>query len=153
MTVHLRKLCVGATSIDDLAAWQAQRLIDNDGKIWHQTRNWPKRREELLDGGSLYWIIKGKLSVRQTIIGFEEAPQDDLALIPQEILEAVKPRKPACRICLDPLLVPIFPRSHRPFQGWRYLITDDAPKDLPSGQSEGEIPADLEIELRDLGVL
>ena len=71
-TIHLRKLCVGVATIDELQEWQDYNLENRGGQIWHVTRSWPKRAEELLKGGSLFWIIKGSMSVRQPIVGFEE---------------------------------------------------------------------------------
>ena len=119
MALNIRKLCVGADSIEDLQHWQTGRLRLNGGKIWHTTRTWPRRFEEILQGGgSLYWIIKGQMAVRQGILGFEPEPQDD-----------DPDSRPYCRIILSPELVPTDPWPHRPFQGWRYLKADDAPPD------------------------
>ncbi|MEX0644539.1 MAG: DUF1489 family protein, partial [Parvularculaceae bacterium] len=66
MTLHLVKLCVGAASIEDLAAWQsgrlaAQRKAGEAPRLFHATFQSPKREAELLDGGSLYWVIKGAI--------------------------------------------------------------------------------------------
>ena len=140
MALHLRKLCVGADSIDDLARWQKRRLGEGGGRIWHATRNWPRRQSEILaDGGSLYWIIRGQICVRQTILGFEPAPSRD----PDE--------KPFCRILLDPTLVPTDPWPHRAFQGWRYLPGSEAPADLSDSPGAEDLPPDLAAELRALG--
>ena len=73
MTLNLIKLCVGAESIEDLANWQARRLAPLKKKnkpleLQHVTRMMPKRKDELLDGGSLYWVIKGQIAVRQKLI-------------------------------------------------------------------------------------
>jgi len=64
MTLHLLKLCVGIGTLSDLAAWQTKCLKDRvrlkqKPELIQDTRNMPKRRAELLDGGSLYWVIKG----------------------------------------------------------------------------------------------
>ncbi|NBP49463.1 MAG: DUF1489 family protein, partial [Alphaproteobacteria bacterium] len=76
MTVHLKKLSVGSTSLDSLREWQALRLA-HEGKIVHVTRNKPRRAEELLDGGSIYWIIKRVMVARQQIIDLAEAQRLD----------------------------------------------------------------------------
>lgn len=139
MTVHLKKLSVGSTSIDSMRGWQDQRRKAGL-PIIHPTRNWPKRHAELLDGGSIYWIIKGVMQVRQEI--------DDLI----EIQRA--DGKPGCGIVLKPELIPVWPKKQRIFQGWRYLEVPDAPLDRPVGAEDGEpMPAKLAAELRDLGLL
>ncbi|WP_420549493.1 DUF1489 family protein [Curvivirga sp.] len=142
-TIHLRKLCVGVESVEQLQEWQRINLPKRGGKIWHITRSWPKRAEELLKGGSLFWIIKGSMSVRQPIVGFEEHPSED----PDE--------KPKCRILLGPELVKTQPWPHRPFQGWRYLKPEEAPPDinmLENGETES-MPAEMIAELKSLGLM
>lgn len=141
MPLHLRKLCVGAESIDDLARWQEGRLKVNGGRIWHRTRNWPKREDEVLDGGSLYWIIKGVMSVRQRIVGFEQEPPEE------------EGDRPYCRILLDPALIRTHPWPHRPFQGWRYLVPSEAPPDIREGDDIGDLPPEMAAELKSLGLL
>ena len=138
MTLNIRKLCVGAESVDSLRDWQALRLKQM-GSIGHVTRMWPRRVAEVLDGGSLYWIIKGVMRVRQEITGFEEWPSED----PEE--------KPKCRIILAPELVLTEPWPHRPFQGWRYLVPDEAPPDLGARSDNDDMPPELVAELRSLG--
>jgi hypothetical protein len=142
MTLHLRKLCVGAESLEDLARWQAGRRRHGADRLWHRTRSWPRRHAEILrDGGSLYWIIKGAMVCRQPILGFEPEAHPD----PDE--------KPYCRILLDEPLIPTEPWPHRPFQGWRYLKAAEAPPDLAqAGAGEDALPPALAAELRALGV-
>jgi hypothetical protein len=142
MTVHLRKLCVGAETIDDLRRWidERQALAVATGKPveqTHTTRSTPKRREEILDGGSLYWIIKGQMQVRQPI----------LALRPVVDSEGIK----RCQIVLEQKLIVTQWRPHRPFQGWRYLEPKDAPRDL--ALTEEELSDDLRRELAELGLV
>ncbi len=147
MPLHIVKLCVGTDTIDDLATWQSSRLAEQkragikQPKIFHTTFQAPKRQAELLDGGSLYWVIKGLISVRQRLVGFAEGFKDD--------------GKPACRLLLDPVLVPVRPVPRRPFQGWRYLASDSAPADLKHGHNEtvAEMPAAMRKELAGLGLL
>ncbi len=138
MPLHIRKLCVGADTVEDLKEWQDGRLAQL-GSIGHVTRMWPKRQDEVLEGGSLYWIIKGVMRVRQRIIGFEEWPADD----PED--------KPKCRLVLDPELVLTEPWPHRPFQGWRYLKPEEAPPDLGARDDGEGMPAELAAELRAIG--
>lgn len=147
MTLHLVKLCVGAASIEDLATWQASRAAHHRAggtpRLAHTTFQTPKRQAELLDGGSLYWVIKGVIQVRQRIAGFDTGTKEDGSA--------------CCLILLDPELVPVRPARRRPFQGWRYLMADDAPPDLKGGMADagapGDMPAKMRRDLADLGLL
>ena len=115
--INLIKLSVGTETIDDLAAWQAtKRAQTPNGLPRHVTRMWPKRADELLDGGSLYWVIKGNIQARQRITALNEAiGQDGIR---------------RCAIVMDPKVIRVAPARRRPFQGWRYLAAEDAPPDL-----------------------
>ena len=138
MTLHLKKLSVGSESVETLAAWQAHRKKET-GKTMHVTRNFPRRRDELLAGGSIYWIIKGKFAARQEI---------------KDFIEVIQPSgKAHCGIVLKPKLIKLIPRQHRGFQGWRYLSESDAPADLANIGDTSEIPPELLAELKDLGLL
>ena len=139
--LHLQKLSVGSESVEDLSAWQATpRAQAPDGKPRHVTRMWPKRAEELLDGGSIYWVIKGMILCRQRL----------LRLDPYEDAEGVV----RCAIVSDPELVRVVPTPRRPFQGWRYLKPEDAPRDLtPREAREAPLPASLSAALAEIGVL
>ena len=137
MTVHLKKLSVGSQSLDSLRAGQALRLAQG-GRLVHVTRNRPRRAEELLDGGSIYWIIRGVVSARQGIIDLADAQRADGTL--------------ACGIVLSPEIIQVVPTKMRIFQGWRYLDADDAPADLTESVDESMPPA-LAAELRALGIL
>ena len=133
MALHLIKLCVGIESVDELRAWRAQRAAQGFAPIV-PTRQTPKRAAEVLEGGSLYWVIKGVILVRQPIVGIttlDSGPQP-------------------CRIDLAPQLVLTAPQPRRPFQGWRYLSAADAPPDLPTGEG-AEMPQDLARQLREIG--
>lgn len=144
MTVHLRKLAVGVNDLSELAARQAERSRElrmggEPALLRHLTRHTPRRAEELLNGGSLYWVIKGFIRVRQRIVGIE-------AVIAGE--------KPRCALLLDPELIATEPRPSRPFQGWRYLAAGEAPADAPPGApGEAAMPAPMVTELRELGLL
>ena len=137
MTVHLKKLSGGSQSLETLRAWQTVRLSET-GQLLHVTRNRPRRAEEILDGGSIYWIIKGVMSARQNIIDLAEVQRADGQV--------------ACGLVLSPDLVATVPTKMRIFQGWRYLETDDAPADLTDPVDESMPPA-MVAELRQLGVL
>ena len=136
MTVHLKKLSVGSSSVDGLRALQAQRLA-TAGRLIHITRNRPRRVEELLNGGSIYWIIKGVMTARQAIVDFVEAERAD--------------GSPACGIVLSPEIVTVVPTRMRIFQGWRYLEVADAPIDIGTDNDEN-MPSEFFAELRELGI-
>jgi hypothetical protein len=145
VTLHILKLCVGCDSIADLESWieetrlQYQRL-GRPYRQTHTTRMVPKRVDEIVGQGSLYWVIKGWLSARQRITAIE--PFTD----PDGISR--------CHIVLDPVVIPVRSRLCRPFQGWRYLAGKDAPPDLPRGAAAiSEMPEDMQRELRVLGLL
>ena len=139
--IHLVKLCVGAESIDDLAYWQtrgANKLkIDGVSCPVHETRQTPKKMEELLDGGSIYWVIKGTILVRQTI----------LAVRTREDLHG----RNFCQLAFDPELVATEPQGRKAFQGWRYLQPADAPADL-KGSDVSDVPPELTRALLEAGV-
>ena len=134
MTLHLVKLAVGVADLAELRRVRAARARERGGD-WIATRNRPRRTAEVLDGGSIYWVIRGRVQVRQRVTGFRE-----------EHMESGR----SCLIVVDPLLIPTVPRPLRPFQGWRYLSPADAPPDLPEGQ---ELPPESMLaELRALGL-
>ena len=135
--VNLVKLCVGADGPDDLEEWQ--RLRFGGGPAAHVTRMWPKREEELLAGGSIYWVFKGVLLARQRLIGLEERLGED----------GIR----RCALILEPGLIRVAAVPRRPFQGWRYLPGTDAPPDLPQGRdSEPNLPPDIARALADMGL-
>lgn len=145
MTVHLQKLCVGCDSPEELRAWIEQRLADKRRRgapeeHAHVTRATPKRAAEVLDGGSLYWVIKGAILVRQQISELRAVKDED----------GVE----RCAIVLVPELVPVRPAPRRPFQGWRYLPANEAPPDLAEDQRLAPgLPGHLVAELRSLGLM
>ncbi len=145
MPLHIIKLCVGADSIHDLEEWIAATLVMKraaslPAEQVHTTRSAPKRAQEVLDGGSLYWVIKGQIAARQLVTDLRQMTDS------QGIAR--------CQIVLDPTVVQVMPRPQRPFQGWRYLVDHEAPKDLAAGAGElAEMPEVLRRELRDLGLL
>jgi hypothetical protein len=145
VSLHLVKLCVGAATIEDLADWQrgrlaAMRKVGETPRLFHRTFQTPKREAELLEGGSLYWVIKGVIQARQRLVGFEEGTKDDGSR--------------CCLILLGKALVPVRPVPRRAFQGWRYLDAADAPPDLGKvGKGFESLPPKMRRELADLGLL
>ena len=143
MTVHLIKLAAGIINLSGIAERLAERTID-DAKIGPMvpvfTRNTPKKSEELLQGGSLYWVAKGRVIARSP---FKDVrPQTDDA------------GRAYCELCIAPELVQVQPVPKRAFQGWRYLSVSDAPADIVINDSlDGDIPQDMLVELQELGLL
>lgn len=139
VALHLIKLAVGAASVDDLRSWQRQRAAQVP-PLRHRTRSTPRRAAEILDGGSIYWVIAGILSVRQQILDILQAKRDDGT---------------ACTdLVLDPALVAVRGRPVKPFQGWRYLEGPNAPADMASGADDGAaLPEALRRELAALYLL
>lgn len=134
MPLHLIKLCVGADSVEDLRAWRAMRKAAGHAPIV-PTRQTPKRAAEILDGGSLYWVIKGQVLVRQAILAI-----DTLESVTQP-----------CRIRLDEPLILTAPQPRRAFQGWRYFEAKDAPPDLVNDAASEPMPQALAQRLREIG--
>ena len=144
MTVHLIKLAVGIDSFALLVRRQEFRLAQaaksDDSQLRHWTRSTPRRAEEILDGGSIYWVIKRAVCARQRIIDIDK-------IVDQKGLSR-------CALILEPELVPVRALACRPLQGWRYLEQKDAPKDAPGiADDVGELPAKMAEELRSLGLL
>jgi hypothetical protein len=143
-TLNMLKLCVGAECVEDLVDWQAGRLVPRQtGELRsvakHVTRMWPTRGEELLAGGSLYWVFKGLVLARQPIVALE----------PSQGADGIR----RCAILLDPNVVRTHPQPRRPFQGWRYLRAEDAPRDLARNAGEPDLPPALAARLYAMGVL
>ncbi|MCA0302659.1 MAG: DUF1489 domain-containing protein [Proteobacteria bacterium] len=144
MALNLIKLAVGIDDLAHLKTVQAerrrQRRQSPRSPHWVYTRNTPRRAEELLGGGSLYWVVRGVIRCRQELVGFDED------------VDAEDGRK-YCRIKVKRTIVPTAPRACKAFQGWRYLEPDNAPPDLSKGDSDGEMPAEMVAELKRLGLL
>ncbi len=145
MPLHLIKLAVGCESFKDLKSRVAERMKAAKQKGLprhhiHITRMVPKRGEELLAGGSLYWVIRGEIAAREKIIAIE--PFRDRDGIGR------------CRLVMQPKVIPVMQRPMRAFQGWRYLADSDVPPDLGSvGAGVAAMPEPLRRELRELGLL
>jgi hypothetical protein len=145
MPLHLIKLCVGCDTIGDLEDWIAEneahlRRLGRAYEQTHTTRMVPKRCEALLDGGSLYWVIKGQVACRQRLLCVRPFTDGDGI--------------GRCHLVLEPVVILVQPRPCRPFQGWRYLEAGDVPRDL--GRAFGDIaimPEAMRRELAELGLL
>ena len=143
MAIHLQKLSVGSESIATLQDWQkmvVRRRAKKGLSPHHQhvTRMFPKQKEALLDGGSIYWVIKGLIQCRNEIVDLEETQTKD--------------GRKACAIVMNPNLIAVVPTPKRPFQGWRYLKVEDAPADLGLINGAGDLPPELRAKLVNLGV-
>ena len=139
-TIHLIKLCVGAEHVEDLIQWQqSPRAKGADGMPRHVTRMRPKRAEEILRGGSLYWVFKGVVLARQRILRLDEVSGADGIS--------------RCAIVLAPDVIRTAAANKRPFQGWRYLKPEDAPPDLPKARvGDDKLPPELDAALAELGL-
>jgi hypothetical protein len=134
--LNLLKLAVGINDIEQLCQIRQARAAERGGN-WIYTRNHPRRAQEVLAGGSIYWVIGGQIRVRQLVTGLR-GERDDTG-------------RRYCRIEVDAELVPTLPRACRPFQGWRYLAPADAP---PDRSALAPLPPDRMLaELRALGLI
>lgn len=142
MVLHIKKLCVGVSSVEQLREYIAQRQARGD-EIYHTTRQFPRRAEQIIqngpDNGSLYWVINKKIQARQRIVGFREGIRLDGGS--------------GWDILLDSELILVSPIPHRPFQGWRYLEDDSCPPDVLSSDILTDLPGDLAFLVREFGVL
>ncbi|HSR75940.1 MAG TPA: DUF1489 domain-containing protein [Xanthobacteraceae bacterium] len=145
MSLNLIKLCVGCDSVAELSTWIKQRLKQKKARKEkpehiHTTRMVPKRADELLDGGSLYWVIRGQIMCRQDLVAIRPFVDKDGV--------------GRCRLVLRTKVVPVEPRPFRAFQGWRYLQSKDAPRDLDrAAPGARNMPEQMRRELRGLGLL
>ncbi|MGC8203597.1 DUF1489 family protein [Aliiroseovarius sp. PTFE2010] len=135
--INLVKLCVGANSVEDLAAWIA---ASGGRERAHTTRMRPKKEAQLLNGGSLYWVIKGVIQARQRVLRLDEV------IGPDGIRR--------CNIVLDANLIRTENAARRPFQGWRYLLPEDSPRDLPKARaSDSDLPPEMAQALAEIGLV
>ena len=139
--MNMIKLSVGSESVESLIDWQRNRSRQIKGnRYFHITRMFPKRTEEILAGGSIYWVIQGVIQCRQKIVDFEEVLGDD----------GIR----RCAILLDEEIVRTEPVRTRPCQGWRYFDPKDAPRDLSPGRARAsaDLPPKLMAALSEIGV-
>lgn len=138
MALNILKLCVGVYELDELESWVKDCRAGRDS-LDHTTRMFPKRRDEILPGGSLYWVLRGMILCRQPIAALEPVTGAD----------GIE----RCRIVFKPQIIPVRPVPKRAFQGWRYLEQADAPPDLPRSSKIEGMPEKLRRELAELGLL
>ncbi len=138
--VNIVKLSVGTEDVAGLEAWQnTDRAQTADGYPRHITRMWPKQSDAILNGGSIYWVIKGVIQCRQPILRLDEVIGED----------GIR----RCAIVCKPGLIRVAATPRRAFQGWRYLAAEDAPADLTAEQqAETALPPELSKALADIGV-
>ncbi len=138
--INMMKLSVGSETVEDLIDWQQRRSRQRRADTpYHITRMWPKREAEILAGGSIFWVIAGVMQARQRITGFDEIIGED----------GIR----RCAILLDPKVVRTEAVTRRPFQGWRYLSPQDAPRDLPARRRhDTALPPQLSAALAEIGV-
>jgi hypothetical protein len=138
MALHILKLAVGIGDIPELRKRQRERAKER-GFYCFYTRNMPKRADEILKGGSVYWVIKGYVQARQRIRGF---------------VPIVNRRgRPAVLVKLEAKVTPTDGQPRRAFQGWRYYTSDEAPRDMTKARRGKEMPTAMARELRELGLL
>lgn len=142
MPLNLIKLAVGIEDLEHLERRQTQYRNKKTGNFEHRTRMMPQRQGDVLDGGSMYWVIRGLILVRQPILSLSEGKDEH--------------GKPLCVIELEPRQLLVQPRAQRPFQGWRYLKAEDAPVDIAAGGKiyvDPAMPKAMRMELARLGLL
>jgi hypothetical protein len=143
MVLHLIKLAVGVDDVSQMKKFQAarrkQRHQTPRSPHWVFTRNTPRRAEELLDGGSLYWVVRGVIRCRQELVGFDEDFDKEEA-------------RKYCKIKVKRTMMLTSPQACRAFQGWRYLKPEDAPPDRSKGDT-ADMPPEMAAELKRLGLL
>ena len=142
-SVNLIKLCVGAQNVSDLYNWQKNRLIHRENlenpATFLITRMRPRRKNEILNGGSIFWVIKGLILARQKIIGFDNFMSEDKIL--------------KCKIILDRKIILTDAYHKKPFQGWRYFSHQEAPKDREIfSNDKNQLPLNIEKELSEIGI-
>ncbi len=142
--INLVKLCVGIDSLAQLVAYRIERQqqardTGAEDVATHVTRMWPRRADEILQGGSLYWVIKGVIQARQQILRFDERIGGD----------GIR----RCAIIMAPDLIHTQPAARRPFQGWRYLAQASAPPDLfGAHKTADDLPLKMQIALAEIGL-
>ncbi len=143
--LHLIKLSVGSESVDSLAQWQGERMTERaalglDPRPRHVTRMTPRRGEELLPGGSIFWVIQRRIQARQPLAALEPVTGGDGIA--------------RCALILEPVLYRTVHRPRRPFQGWRYLTVEDAPADTDTSPDMlADMPDDMREELERMGLI
>jgi hypothetical protein len=138
MALNLIKLCVGVSEMEEMKSWVA--IARGSGEVLdHVTRMFPRRKDEILPDGSLYWVIRGMILCRQPIA--------DLVVVTGA--DGID----RCQILFKPHIIPVRPTPRRAFQGWRYLTAADAPIDMPRGSGGQDMSEKMQRELAELGLI
>ena len=142
MALNIVKLAVGIRNVEHLKQKQKTR-IEQEGVLVYTTRNTPVRSTEILNGGSIYWVIKKFIRVRQRIISIEKGIDSEGGH--------------SCFLSLDKKLVKTELMEFKAFQGWRYFKDEETPRDLAqienSFSTDEELPLEMQLELKTLGLL
>jgi len=130
MCLNMTKIAFRAKTWDDLEGWYQGR-----DQIKLTTRYLPKRHQEMI-GGSLYWILNHAIVGRSKIRNFTQTDDG------------------RWNINLEPVLIRTHPQPKRAHQGWRYLASNNAPKDLKEGEQIGDVlPGKMASKLQKLGLI
>ena len=140
----MQKLAVGIATVDALRRRVAQRIAGKAGKHIVLTRMMPVQKDALLAGGSMYWVIAGQVRARQRIVSMDSFGGKGGG-------KGKGPKR--CRITLDPEVVETECVPRKPFQGWRYLRNDEAPRDLTVLEPVAGLDPAFHRELAELGLL
>lgn len=143
MTIHLLKPALQCADIYEFAARQTGWQMQHKGKtvypVW--TSRKPTREADLLEGGSVFWIIKGQVQCRQDIWDIID-------------YKAEGDEKKSFLILCNPQLIRTQDLARKPFQGWRYLTPPNCPPDIgPIDANDERPPPEIEKELRAAGLL
>ena len=141
-TVHLLKPALGISDVSEFQGRMSLRLNPYEGRMLYTvwTTRKPKQMDELMNGGSVYWIVKKAIQCRQDILGWEEFEGEN--------------GKPYYNIYCEPQLIRTVAVERRPFQGWRYLQLDQAPADIGAVTIGDEPPPEEMVgDLRAAGLL
>jgi hypothetical protein len=106
------------------------------------TRRTPTRVNDLINGGSVYWIIKRQICARQIIVDIQTLKDEE--------------DKNYCVILMDKKLILTQPLNHRHIQGWRYLPPEKAPTDIGTFDPsiiEDDMDPDMAKDLAEAGLL
>ena len=146
MTVHILRRAFHVDSVGDLIELQKRRIeaehaAGRSRRLYQRMRSTPTRQTEILDGGSIYWVIKGYVRARQRILEIEARMDSE--------------GRKRCFLRLDPKVIPTVLSSSKPRRGWRYLAVEEAPLDrTKAANSNGEeLPHEMAAELHELGLL
>jgi hypothetical protein len=143
--IHMVKLCVGVSSVEELESYRHERAhwwgADYGEEVHvHRTRMTPKRGAEMEGKASIYWVMSGTICCRQKILRLGSHTSE----------EGIN----YCDLILDPEIIRTVPYPKRPFQGWRYLRPEDAPADLSVGANDdGENSMEIAAELARMGLI